>query len=854
MKNSKRTAVLLAAALTVMQTGALARILPDDVAGTRFEKPVQLLSALGIMVGDDDGAFRLDDTIKRSEAAKMAVHAMGLEASAEAARGQSKFPDVGTDHWANGYINVATAQGLFIGDDEGNFRPNDTITYAEVVTMFVRATGYRIMAEEEGDFPDGYMSVAISNKMTKNVEGSANEPITRGNVAYLANNALTVNLMERTGYGSDKTYEITDKTLLKDKLNVTKAAGQITAVEHTGIDSEASLSENQIKIGDEIYSTAYNMNNLLGYNVEYYVREDSSGEETVILALPQEGKNSSVTIEADLFEKITEKSGKKAIEYFTSEGSSAIASALLEEDARLIYNGKYEELTDELISLSGKSGSLVLLDTDKNSLYDLVFVTEYTNMVVEQVTSSNKIIDKYNAPTLNLGEDEEVKYRITRGLQEIKPKELNEYDVLSIAASKDKKLYEITVTNTKIEGKVTGSGSNGYTIGGKKYKLAANYPGELEIGTEGIFYLDIQGKIAASDTTAAVSDNYAYLIKAYYSEDTEESSFKVLGRDGAEKTYTANEKIRFNGVSGQLSEEVVKKLSSDGKTSRQLITLTTNTSGKITAISTAADNTESGAYSKNKFTLDYKLTDAEYNEKLSKLGSVVIDDSTVIFDILEEENEYSLASRDMLKDGQKYNALIFDRTEDFRAGAVIITDAQLRANADASIAVVDSISEASKENDEITERLYAYQDGKQLEINASESGVLVKNGGEALEQGDIIQYTTNAKGEITKVNVLLNISEKSTEFTSSPAEKLSLVYGKAAKKFSGSVNVTVNDGSTVNYVLPSDITVYSVDTTKSKNNIKTASVGDIQAFDSDEQNRLFLKIYDGEVQEAVIVK
>jgi len=67
---------------------SFAATLPEGVAGTRYEEPVQLLAALNIMIGDDDGAFRLDDNLKRSEVAKMAVHALGLEELAESEKGE----------------------------------------------------------------------------------------------------------------------------------------------------------------------------------------------------------------------------------------------------------------------------------------------------------------------------------------------------------------------------------------------------------------------------------------------------------------------------------------------------------------------------------------------------------------------------------------------------------------------------------------------------------------------------------------------------------------------------------------------------------------------------------------------
>lgn len=117
----------------------------------------------------ENGAYRLDDTIIRSEVAKMAIHALGLEDAAESSKGQTMFDDVSTDHWANGYINLAVSQGIIEGDGDGNFRPNAPISYAEAMTIMVRATGYTVSAEENGGYPHGYMKTGTSNGLAKNV-------------------------------------------------------------------------------------------------------------------------------------------------------------------------------------------------------------------------------------------------------------------------------------------------------------------------------------------------------------------------------------------------------------------------------------------------------------------------------------------------------------------------------------------------------------------------------------------------------------------------------------------------------------------------------------------------------------
>lgn len=825
---------------------------PADVSGTRYEEPVQILSALNIMVGDENGEFRLDDTIIRSEVAKMAVHTMGLEDAADASKGQTKFDDVSKDHWANGYINLAVEQGIIVGDGDGNFRPNSPITYAEAMTIMVRATGYAVPAEQNGGYPQGYVKTGNSNGLSKNVLGSTHEEISRGNVAYLTANALDVNLMEQTGFGENSRYEVTDKTLLKDNHKVTKEIGQVTAVGNSSLTGSSNLNKNQVKIGNEIFETSFNMNSLLGYNVEYYLRKDG-GESKIILAIPVQSQNNELTISADLFSKLSSKNGNTVVEYFKDESASKALRAEIAKNAILVYNGKYEEMATELIDMSDKAGKLTMLDTNKDGKYDIVFVKSYENIVVDKVFSSGKIEDKYSSKTLKL--DEDVDYVITKGLEEVEVSELKEYDVLSVAASLDNKLFDISLSTKTVEGKVTGKDSNGVRINGEKYKVAANYPAEISIGTEGVFYLDVDGKIAATDKAVNSAENYGYLIRAHFSSTANDrATFKIFTSEGKTVTFDGNAKIKFNGKSNVKASEVVDTINgADNKTEAQLITYTVNSDDKVIAVNTAVDNTASGAADNENFTLNRRLENAKYSKALSKLGGVRISKDTVIFDIGEDEDDYAVRDMDVFEDNQSYNAMIFDMSSNYTAGAVVLTNAQLSANADADIAVVKEVVTASNDNDEETDMLIALEGGKEVSVYAKNENVLIKNG-KKLETGDIIQYRKNTNGEIISVRVLFDIASKENEASAEPEEKLETVYGRVTRKFADSINVTVSGGADTNYTIPSDVTVYSVDTTVSKNQVTKADISDIHVYDSEENNRVFIKIYDNTVSEIVIIK
>ena len=61
--------------------------------------------------------------------------------------------------------------------------------------------------------------------------------------------------------------------------------------------------------------------------------------------------------------------------------------------------------------------------------------------------------------------------------------------------------------------------------------------------------------------------------------------------------------------------------------------------------------------------------------------------------------------------------------------------------------------------------LVALVDGKEVSIYAESENILV-NGDRKLQEGDIIQYKANSKGEIVSIRLLLDITAKNNEYNS----------------------------------------------------------------------------------------
>lgn len=874
MKKAKRLSSFLLSAAMVLSMGMTSlAALPSDVVNSPHEEAIETLGALNIMVGDkESGMFRPDDTIRRSEFAKVAVLAMGLEDAANASNQPTKFPDVVADHWANGYINVANQQGMVIGDDEGNFRPDDTISYAEAMTVLVRAIGHEPVAETKGGFPTGYIVVGSQNGIAKNATAAADDAVKRGMVAQMTFNSLDVKMMEQTGYGNDAQYEVVDKTLLSDRLDVTKGYGQITATSSTAIGGNSSLNDDEVKIGDEVFmlaetSYAEAANNLLGFNVVYYVREEANGDKTLLLARAESGKNKSVEVTAENIEEITggeDDNGYTLAYWIDKETDKKPTEVDIAKDAKFIFNGKAEAI-ESIDAMKPEAGHIRLLDSDRDDNYDIVFITSYENYVVEEVNvNSNRITDKYGNPSLLLDpKDKNLKFNIYRAGVKIDISDLNEWDVLSVAKSKDGKLITIEAVTNSVEGKISEISGEKYYINGEEYKKAANLTEDLKLDDEGTFYLDVEGKIAAVDTHSARSSNYAYLANATLKTGIDNNlEVKLFTKEGESKVVQSGDKLKVNGKNNQTPEQAIDAFKVDGDVKAQLITYEVNSKGELTQLNSA--KATNGKVDKDNFSMNVEGS-MQYKSASKKLvgengANVNVNDKTIVFNVpagKTSTDDYSIETISLFENDNSYDVQVFDMGEDLTAKVVLVTSSTGTANAETSIAVVDKVTTVNNEDGIVVDKLYAYQDGKEVSFLASEEGVLVKaettRDAKKLARGDVIQIKLNAKGEIDNFRLLFDSDNMEEEFRSTPAEDLEVVYGRVEKKFAGSINVAVNDEAVQNYNI-SGVTVYQFDSKKNDKAITVAEPGDIAKYDEADPSRVLIRIYKDEVKEIVIVK
>lgn len=204
MRNLKRALSLALASVMAMVIGVMvvgASPSYKDVKDSDNIEAIEVLQAVGIMVGDDNGGFNPDANVTRTEMAVIMCRLLKLDY--DHYRGINNFSDV--PGWAASYVAACVADGVTAGIGDGLYGGSDNVTAAQAALMIMKTLGYFQYAEDlEPDGQAAAIRQASYIGLFNGVNANAEDALTRNQAAQLVLNGLKANMVDYTGSPGSK--------------------------------------------------------------------------------------------------------------------------------------------------------------------------------------------------------------------------------------------------------------------------------------------------------------------------------------------------------------------------------------------------------------------------------------------------------------------------------------------------------------------------------------------------------------------------------------------------------------------------------------------------------------------------
>ena len=199
---------LLALVLALVMTMSLVTISNaafKDADKIDYDEAVEVMNAVGVLVGDEKGNFNAKDNLTREQAAKIISYLLLGNKTAEALVGAAKFTDVAATRWSAGFVDYCASTGVVAGNGNGTFAPAGQLTGFQFAKMLLVALGYD--AKIEGftgtDWQINVSKVANQVGLFNGLSISGTAALTREQAAQMCLNTIKAPLVQYSNKGGN---------------------------------------------------------------------------------------------------------------------------------------------------------------------------------------------------------------------------------------------------------------------------------------------------------------------------------------------------------------------------------------------------------------------------------------------------------------------------------------------------------------------------------------------------------------------------------------------------------------------------------------------------------------------------
>lgn len=358
----------------------------DTVAADVINKK-NLLEQLDIIKGAE---FEYLSGVRRDSFSGYVADMINYGEDYSSEEGYFKFSDVTEENEEYHAIANLINKGAIIGVGEGLYKPEDDMTINQACAIIVRVTGYDIykMPDDENDI--FYWNRAREMGLLDGIKAGNNEVLTGEKAVTMLYNLLYAEVVSME-FKESKVQYSDNAIFIKEYMNMDYADGIVQANSKTSLNSESgALGENRLQIENEVYyfENGAKLDDYLGKNVRVFYIDDDSGDAKAIIE--RDNYNKYINVMAKDIEGFDVTDSKLK---YIKDGSSKVFEEKIPLNAKIIFNGvavDYEYNRKRM--MQPDVGEITIIDNDRDSKADVVFITSYVYYLGETINSGLPIL------------------------------------------------------------------------------------------------------------------------------------------------------------------------------------------------------------------------------------------------------------------------------------------------------------------------------------------------------------------------------------------------------------------------------------------------------------------------------
>ena len=249
---------LLALVLALVMTMSLVTISNaafKDADKISNKEAVDVMAAVGVLAGYDNGEFGATDTLTRAQACKIIAYLDLGKDVAEALPAVQVFSDLSANNWAAKYVAYCADAGYVSGVGDNKFAPDEKVTGYQFGKMLLCALGYDQKVEEMtgSSWEIKVAKLMESNSLSKGTSKLGSAALTREEAAQYGLNALKATCVEYEDKGTNITIGDTTISAGAKKAKAVEAAttnDYAGAIDKTNGSTAAVYT---VQLGEKLY-------------------------------------------------------------------------------------------------------------------------------------------------------------------------------------------------------------------------------------------------------------------------------------------------------------------------------------------------------------------------------------------------------------------------------------------------------------------------------------------------------------------------------------------------------------------------------------------------------------------------